>query len=170
MNKEQITRDLMIVARSRGGLALQAFRVRIPGPGGHQYRNQLSSREAFRKNERARSSKGAQVTYHVHSDPEGDYESWQGAWERMILKNEGYEVPRSDDPAKIRIHNALLDYPTVDDIQTFYLKIGYNKDKKTFAKTSFAHRMDTDAEFCEQTVRAAYREAHQNLCVRPSDS
>lgn len=150
-------KPIMVIGRTRGGVAIEAFRVLVPVPGHKQYKNQLSSRNAFRENEHRRlkmDADKAPLIYNVHTDPHRDYESFQGAWER-IRAQEGIEVERSTDPEYIRINDALLPFPTLVGMQELYSAIGYVPKSRRYNESSLMARLTSDPEYQSKLFQKA---------------
>lgn len=141
------SKELMILLRSDSGFVLKAYRVMVPTcvePGFHR---EARTREGFSNREYKRwQDKKACAHYIVHHDPR-DYESFQGMWDRVAQSIDGAPPQRSTDPNFIRIHNALIPYPTIQGIFEFYKEIGFDYRKNKYAPDSYAMRLENDKEF-----------------------
>lgn len=141
------SKELMILLRSDSGIVLKAYRVMVPTFQEQGFYRESRTRAGFSNREYKRwKDKNACAHYIVHHDLR-DYDSFQGMWERVCQSTDGAPPQRSDDPNFIRIHNALLPYPTIQGMFEFYKEIGFNHRLNTYAPDSYAMRLENDEEF-----------------------
>lgn len=147
MEQKPKSKEIMIVQRNMAGFVLKAYRVMVPQFGEPDFNKEIRTRNGFSNREHKRREKGAHVCFIVHHDAARDYDSFQGGWERTCAVIDGSAPQRSTDPNFIRIHNALIPYPTFQGMFEFYKEIGYDHKRNKFAPDSYAMRLETDDEF-----------------------
>jgi hypothetical protein len=141
------SKEIMIVLRANSGFVLKAYRVMVPDHHEQGFYRDALTREGFSNREhKRREKKKASATYIVHHDLR-DYDSFQGGWERVCQSIDGYPPPRSNDPNFIRIHNALIPYPTFQGMLEFYKEIGFDHTRNKYAADSYVMRLENDKEF-----------------------
>lgn len=141
------SKEIMIVLRANSGFVLKAYRVMVPTYSEKGFYRDARTREGFSNREHVRrEKKKACATYIVHHDLR-DYESFQGGWDRVCQSIDGYSPQRSTDPNFIRIHNALIPYPTFQGMLEFYKEIGFNHQLNKYAPDSYVMRLENDKEF-----------------------
>lgn len=145
-NTKPKSKEIMIVLRNLEGFVLKAARVMVPAFGEPDFNIEIRSRQGFTNREHKRREKGTRANYIVHHDAR-DYDSFQGGWERCCQAIDGYPPQRSTDPNFIRIHNALIPYPTYQGIFEFYKEIGFDHKRNKFAPDSYTARLENDDEF-----------------------
>lgn len=157
MEPKTKSKEIMILLRANSGFVLKAYRVMVPNYCEQGFYRDARTREGFSNREhKRREKKGACATYIVHHDLR-DYDSFQGGWERTCQSIDGDVPQRSIDPNYIRIHNALIPYPTFQGMLEFYKEIGFDHTQNKYAPDSYVVRLETDAEFCSVEMhRAAF--------------
>lgn len=147
MEQKTKSKEIMIVYRNMAGFVLKAFRVMVPAFGEPDFNKEIRTRQGFSNREhKRRSDKGAHAIYIVHHDLR-DYDSFQGGWERTCAILDGHVPQRSTDPNFIRIHNAMIPYPTFQGMFEFYKEIGFDHKRNKFDPDSYAMQLENDAEF-----------------------
>lgn len=151
------SKEIMILLRADSGFVLKAYRVMVPTFHEKGFYREARTREGFSNREYNRwQDKKACAHYIVHHDLR-DYDSHQGMWERACQCTDGAPPPRSTDPNFIRIHNALLPYPTIQGMFEFYKEIGFDHRKNKYDPDSYVMRLEKDKEFQSMEMhRAAF--------------
>lgn len=147
MEQKPKSKEIMILLRAHSGFVLKAYRVMVPDFSEPGFYREIRSRQGFTNREhKRRATKKTCASYIVHHDLR-DYESFQGGWERTCAIIDGSVPQRSTDPNFIRIHNALIPYPTFQGIFEFYKEIGFNHRLNKYAPDSYAMKLENDVEF-----------------------
>jgi hypothetical protein len=141
------SKEIMILLRADSGFVLKAYRVMVPTFTEQGFYREARTREGFSNREYKRwQEKKACAHYIVHHDLR-DYESFQGMWDRVSQSTDGAPPPRSDDQNFIRIHNALIPYPTFQGMFEFYKEIGFNHRLNKYDPDCYTMRLEKDKEF-----------------------
>lgn len=150
------SKEIMILLRADAGFVLKAYRVMVPTFTEQGFYREARTREGFANREYKRwRDKKTCAHYIVHHDAARDYESFQGGWERTCAVLDGYAPQRSTDPNFIRIHNALIPYPTFQGMFEFYKEIGFNHRLNKYDPDSYAMRLENDQEFQRTEIHSA---------------